>query len=443
MASISELEFNNHFLNQIIYHIIKDDDFINSIRHKLPLDIFKSSERKKIVSLIFDYYDCYKKAPKDNFYDLFIEQEETLPTELYNRCIDYIGLLKNIKNSNKQYILDSIHKAIYHFQLEEASVEMAFLIKNKKYEEAKSVILNALKQSEAQTYYDFFKDTEYIKDRLNPNQYIMTTGIDKLDKIVKGLEPSWLVTFLGATGSGKSWMLPEMAIQAVQQGLNVLYISLEMSKKQVDIRFDMMIGFLSSNINHENNVYDLKKINKNRRTLKKMGGGELKIVASNRGRVNYYDIESMIHQLEQTEGFYTNVIILDYLGLIKETETGQNKKQRISENCLGLKEICGTKGILCITAMQGNRAAMSASTFHTYLVADDIDTIFHSDLVIAMCQTKKEEIENKFRLYIAKFRHGKQKGQFGCERDLSCGQVIGRTYEVKEIEEPKDVYEEY
>lgn len=442
MSSVKDLEFNNHFLNQVVFHMIKDDSFIQKIRTILPIEIFKSSERKKIVSIIFDYFDCYKKAPKDNFYDLFIEQEESLPTELYNRCIDYIGLLKNIKNSNKQYILDSINKAIYHFRLEDASVEMAFLIKNKKYEEAKSTILKALKQEETQIYYDFFKDKEYIKDRIEQN-ILMTTGIDKLDNIVHGIEVPWLVVFLGGTGSGKSWMLSEMAIQATMQGLNVLYVSLEMGKKQVDARLDMMIGFLSSNPKDKKNIYDINKVSKNRQKLKKISNGNLKIIASNRGRVNYHDIENIIGQLEETEGFYTDVLIVDYLGLIKETEKGQSKKERISENCLGLKELCGTKHMTCITAMQGNRAAMSASVFHAYLVADDIDTIFHSDLAIAICQTKKEETENKYRLYIAKFRHGPQKGQFGCERDFSHGQVVGKTYDIKEQMEQKDIYEEY
>jgi hypothetical protein len=82
--------------------------------------------------------------------------------------------------------------------------------------------------------------------------------------------------------------------------------------------------------------------------------------------------------------------------------------------------------------MQGNRKAMTAKIFHSYLVADDIDTIFNSDLVLAICQTDIEEKESKARLYIANYRHGKQHGSVGIYRDLSIGQFAVDEFEIKE-----------
>ena len=444
------LDFNNHFLNQIIYHSIQNDDFLKKIRHVVPLSIFKTRDKEQLIKIIFEYFDEYGSAPKDNFYDLFKELEKTMGDEFYQRCISLIGVLKEITGSNPEYILTKINDGIRHFRLEEASVEFASLIKRGKYDDAKAIILKAMKEpSIEEPYYDFFKDKTFLDDRLRENRYRMLTKIDRLDAMIGGYRSSWLVTLLGATKGGKTWFLIETAVTGVLQGLNVLFISLEMGKEQIDERFDMTIGFMTSEQNGQqidvmrkvggnwvqikenvDSIYETDKVLKNRQRLKKISGGNLKVVAFNRGRLNYHDIDRILDELEETHGFYADMVVVDYLGIMKETTEGQKKKERIGDNCVGLKEMSGKRNIIVVSAMQGNRLAMKAKVFHSYLVADDIDTIFNSDLVLALCQTETEELENKYRIYIANFRHGKQHGSVGVIRDLTLGQIALETYEL-------------
>ena len=446
------LEYNNHFLNQIIYHSIQDDAFIKAIRHVVPLGTFKTKDRKHLIQIIYDFYDDYKKAPKENFFDIFKEYEDTITNDLYERCMNLVGVLKDITGSNGEYILAKINDAMFHFQLEEASIEFAGLIKAKQYDDATGVILEAIKRPRQieEPYYNYVSDRAFIGDRLREDRYLMKTRIDGLDKLIGGLRNKWLVTTLGATKAGKTWFLIEMAVAAMFQGLNVLFVSLEMGKEQIDERLDMAVGFMTSSPKGEaeilrsmgdtyiktletiDSIYDVQKVIKNKERLKKISGGNLEVVAFDRGRLNYHDINRILDELEEKKGFYTNILIVDYLGIMKETEAGQSKKDRISENCLGLKEIAATRNLISCSAMQGNRKAMTAKVFHSYLVADDIDTIFNSDLVLAICQTDIEEKESKARLYIANYRHGKQHGSVGIYRDLSIGQFAVDEFEIKE-----------
>jgi hypothetical protein len=154
--------------------------------------------------------------------------------------------------------------------------------------------------------------------------------------------------------------------------------------------------------------------------------------------LNWMDVERLTDELEETKGFFTDVLIVDYLGIMKETSANQTKKDRIGENCIGLKDLCGRKNLICISGMQGNRKAMQAKVFHSYLVADDIDSIFNSDLVLAICQTGKEEKENRCRIYIANSRHGKQHGSVGLIRDLTIGQAALDSFEVNEADLVED-----
>lgn len=446
------LEFNNHFLNQIIFHSIQKDEFIKAIRNVVPLSTFKTKDRKHIIQIIYDYYDDYKQAPKENFFDIFKEYESTITEELYTRCMNLIGVLKDITGSNPEYILTKINDAMYHFQLEEASIEFAGLIKSKDYDKAAGIILEAIKRPRIieDPYYNYVADRQFIGNRLSEDRYKMQTKISGLDNLIGGFRNKWLITTLGATKAGKTWFLIEMAVTAMFQGLNVLFISLEMGKEQIDERLDMAIGFMTSSHKGEaeilrpmgdsyiksiekiDTIYEIDKVIKNRNRIKKISGGDLEVVAFSRGRLNWNDVNRIMDELEERKGFYTDVLVVDYLGIMKETETGQSKKDRISENCLGLKEIAAMRNLITITAMQGNRRAMTAKVFHSYLVADDIDTIFNSDLVLAICQTAIEEKESMARLYIANFRHGIQHLAVGIYRNLSIGQFVIDEFEVKE-----------
>lgn len=446
------LEFNNHFLNQIIYHSIQDTEFVKAIRNVVPISTFKTKDRKHLIQIIYDFYDDYKEAPQENFFDIFKEYEDAISNDLYDRCMNLIGVLKDISGSNAKYILNKINDAMFHFQLEEASIEFAGLIKAKEYDKATGVILEAIKRPRQieEPYYNYVSDRGFIGDRLKEDRYKMKTKIDGLDNLIGGLRNKWLITTLGATKAGKTWFLIDMAVAAMLQGLNVLFISLEMGKEQIDERLDMSVGFMTSSPKGEaeilramgdtyiktletiDTIYNVKKVIKNRERLKKISGGNLEVVAFDRGRLNYHDINRILDELEEKKGFYTNILIVDYLGIMKETEAGQKKKDRISENCLGLKEIAATRNLISISAMQGNRRAMTAKVFHSYLVADDIDTIFNSDLVLAICQTDIEEKESRARIYIANYRHGKQHGSVGIYRDLSIGQFAVDEFEVKD-----------
>lgn len=450
---MSALEFNNHFLNQIIYHSIKDDKFIKKIRGRIDKEIFKTREKQFLIDIVFSYYDEYKCAPKDNFYDIFKEHESRIGQDLYERCINLIGVLRDISGSNPEYILNTLHDATKHFRLEEASVEFAKFIKNGKYDEAKTCILKAMQEPEIiRESYDYFTDTTFIEKRIQEKRYKMVSGISHLDRIIGGYNPPWVITLLGSKNSGKSWGLIETALQGVMQGLNVTYISLEMNKEQVDERFDMSIGFMSNGQNKNpetmkkvgekwikvkdklDSIYDIGKVIKNKQRMSRNFGGKLRVFAFNRGRMNWQDIESHLDLLEQRDGYITELLVVDYLGLMRETVQGQNKKERISENCLGLKDTAGRKNLIVATAMQGNRLAMQAKIFKSYMIADDIDTIFHSDLVLAICQTPVEELRNQHRIYIANFRHGIQHRQVGVIRDLTIGQMALDSFELKDEE---------
>lgn len=69
------------------------------------------------------------------------------------------------------------------------------------------------------------------------------TGIEQIDKLIGGIQKGKLTSLLGITGSLKSTFALNIGYLAQAQGLNVLYLALEMSQ------YDIMCNLLSRHSN--------------------------------------------------------------------------------------------------------------------------------------------------------------------------------------------------
>jgi replicative DNA helicase len=275
---------------------------------------------------------------------------------------------------------------------------------------------------------------------LEGKTYKFKTLIKPVDDMIGGMNPPWVVVILGATKGGKTKWLIELAIASQVQGLNCLFVSLEMNKEQIDNAFDQAIGFLGDKpgqkietMDYKNGkwckvkmevptIYDIDKVKKNRKKLQSHGG---KLVISDKTglKFNYHNLESLIDEVEQTHEIILDMVIIDYLGEMGKTEKQQNKKQTIASNVAGIKMIGKEKNLMMITAEQGNRKAMRSDVFHSDLVADAIEPIWVGDLILAICQTEEEEKENLYRMFVAEYRHGEKHKIVTLVRDLAIGQI--------------------
>jgi replicative DNA helicase len=437
-----QLNFNVNFLNHILKHCITNTNFLRKVRPFLEPKIFKIKERSYLLELVYKYYDEFKQAPQDDLDLIFEEEKDNISDALYKKCERVLNNLKEIKSSNSTYILSNIHKALKHFAIEEAIIKSAQLCKAKEYEEAKAVFLKSLREHDdiKTEFYDFYSDKEYIPKRLEGKTYKFKTLIKPVDDMIGGMNPPWVVVILGATKGGKTKWLIELAIASQVQGLNCLFVSLEMNKEQIDNAFDQAIGFLGDKpgqkietMDYKNGkwckvkmevptIYDIDKVKKNRKKLQSHGG---KLVISDKTglKFNYHNLESLIDEVEQTHEIILDMVIIDYLGEMGKTEKQQNKKQTIASNVAGIKMIGKEKNLMMITAEQGNRKAMRSDVFHSDLVADAIEPIWVGDLILAICQTEEEEKENLYRMFVAEYRHGEKHKIVTLVRDLAIGQI--------------------
>jgi replicative DNA helicase len=79
---------------------------------------------------------------------------------------------------------------------------------------------------------------DYLKRQKSGGMTGIPTFIDLVDKILGGFNDGELITFMGFTGTGKSWLEIIMAVAQAKAGYRVLFFTTEMSKEMVMRRID-------------------------------------------------------------------------------------------------------------------------------------------------------------------------------------------------------------
>ena len=94
---------------------------------------------------------------------------------------------------------------------------------------------------------DYFADPKGRLLGLKDNNGQVSTGWEALDKkLFGGFNKGELNIFAGGSGAGKSLFLANLGVNWALAGMNVLYLTLELSESLVSMRVDSMITGIAS-----------------------------------------------------------------------------------------------------------------------------------------------------------------------------------------------------
>lgn len=181
------------------------------------------------------------------------------------------------------------------------------------------------------------------------------TGFEKFDHMTSGLQNSDLIIIAGRPSMGKSALAISMAEYAgIEQKQGVAVFSLEMSKEQLvqrmlcsQARVDahkVRSGFLSPS--------DWPKLTAAAGRL-----SESKIFIDDTPAISVLELRAKARRLKANQGI--ELIILDYLQLMRSTTQSESRQQEISEISRSLKALARELNIPLIALSQLSRAVES------------------------------------------------------------------------------------
>ncbi len=378
-----------------------------------------------------NYYK-YRRILQENFFQtvatrsIFGFIEETFSsgkTEVMKLTIPNLRLMaiRNIRNREQRIEIIKLLKVIRKFGTRDNEVMDTSIKDFVKRQLVKTAVLRSLEELEKpnpdfveihdtvgralavttegiKDYYGYFEDS---MDRLEErNEHRIKTGIPTLDEAFGGGTTGGdLVVILAPPERGKTLLLVNLAAAALYQGLNVGYLTLELSERKIARRFDLRISGKPLSI-LKNNAFKLKKP---LRDLRK-NGCNLVIKDYSSSSPKIHDIRSFIINYQNRMKRNFDIMFVDYADLITSSKDHKQERFETREVYTNLRRVANEFKFPIITASQANRKSVGKKVVTMEDFAEDFSKAAIADAVVAICQSPEELEEELARLYIAKNR---------------------------------------
>lgn len=208
---------------------------------------------------------------------------------------------------------------------------------------------------------DYYADPRARLEALKDNKGQCSTGWKTVDeKLYGGLNKGEITIFAGQSGAGKSLFLQNLGVNWAMNGLNVVYLSLELSEKLCAMRIDAMhTGYETREV-----MRNIDDVHMKIRASQQKSQGSLRIKQMPNGCTTN-DIRAFIKEYEIHSGKKVDAILVDYLDLMSPMS------KKISAENLFVKDKYVTEELRNL-AVELNMVTVSASQLNRCLSPDTL-----------------------------------------------------------------------
>lgn len=414
---------------KILSWIMKGPVEYNKVFRDIDAKILKEAiayEYKELYAIITDYFSRYKTPPS------FKILEENLSNDI--DTFQLVSLIKDTECEDTEilFYLDKVRDR-YNTQLaKRLSESISDNYDDFDIKEFNSNLIKVASKIESLRRSSIFAEGDFCKsvsDRYNNYVYIesnptaaagILSGFKDIDDYIFGVKKSEMLVISGASSSGKSLLMMNFAINAwlgsnvahdktrhgFDDGKNVLYFTLEMSKEQLEQRIDANIADIRHRSLMRGGLTDEEKQKwKASLDFQKNYNKSFYIVDMPRGS-RTLDIEARFDTI--IAEFEPDLVVVDYLGIMKSNNDFSSDWQEIGHIAADLHEFCRNKNIAVITAAQRKARNKASKSQH-----NDLEEIGRSKMVgdnsnvVLMIESRDEETKlDDMVIHIVKNRDG-------------------------------------
>ena len=355
---------------------------------------------------IFDHTLFDRKLqPAAEFMNNYVAEHNALPTEemVNASCQTDLKIPEGLREEHYDWLLQEFETFTRHKGLERAILESAELLEKGEYGPVEDKVKNAIQVGlQKDLGIDYFDNPKARLLGLKDNNGQVSTGWNTLDrKLFGGFNRGELNIFAGGSGAGKSLFLANLGVNWALNGMNVCYLTFELSEALVAMRVDSMF----TDIPTKEIFKDLDGVEMKVKLIgKKAGAFQVKYMPSGK---NANDIRSYLKEYEIKTGRKIDVLLVDYLDLMMPMSRKVSpsdlfiKDKFVSEE---LRNLAMELGCVFVTAAQLNRGAVEEIEFDHSHISGGLSKIQTADNVIGIFTSRAMRERGRYQIQLMKTR---------------------------------------
>ena len=278
---------------------------------------------------------------------------------------------------------------------------------------------------------DYYADPKARLESMRDNKGQISTGWKSIDyKLFGGLNRGELTIFAVQSGAGKSLFLQNLAVNWAMAGLNVVYLSLELSEKLCSQRIDAMhTGYETKDV-----MRNIDDVHMKIRASQQKSQGSMRIKQMPNGCTTN-DIRAFIKEYEIHSGKTVDAILVDYLDLMSPLSkkiSAENlfvKDKYVTEE---LRNLAVDLNLVTVSASQLNRGSYEEIEYDPSHIAGGISKVNTADNVVGIFTSAAMKESGRYQIQFIKTRSS---SGVGSKVDLAFN---NKSLRISDLEEGED-----
>ena len=301
----------------ILRNLIFNEDFTRKTLPFINEIYFPKREEKILFQEIDSFVQKYKNLPTKESILIELSNRKDI-NEDENRLVKELISQLNPEDVEQQWLLDTTEKFCKDRAVHNAVLDGIKILDKKDTKRTPEAIPGILADALAVSF-DNHIGHDYIQDADSRFKYYHTKekkyqfDLSYFNRITKGGVPSKTLNIaLAGTGVGKSLFMCHCASAYLAQGLNVLYITLEMAEERIAERIDANLLDTTIDDLHAlpKDIYDSKLLK-----VKNKTNGQLIIKEYPTASAHSGHFRALFNELALKKSFRPDVVFIDYLNI--------------------------------------------------------------------------------------------------------------------------------
>ena len=392
-------------------NLLGNEDYAKKVLPFIKTDYFDVREEKIIFEEISNFVEKYKKVPTQTSLEIEVGERKDLTETEHNKIVEIIKTL-NPDEVDMDWLVDTTEKFCKDKAIYNAIVEGISIIdgkdKNKTPDAIPSILTEALSVAfDNRVGHDYLADSDSRYEFYHKVEERIPFDLDYFNKITKGgLPPKTLNIALAGTGVGKSLFMCHMAANCLNQGKNVLYITLEMAEERIAERIDANL----MNISMED-LHDLPKKMFDDKIAKiiKQTSGKLIVKEYPTASAHSNHFRGLIKELAIKKSFKPDIIFVDYLNICASSRfkggTNINSYTLVKSIAEELRGLAVETNVPIMSATQTTRSGFVSTDIGLEDTSESFGLPATADLMFALISTEELDDLNQIAVKQLKNRY--------------------------------------
>lgn len=398
----------------ILSNLLFNEEYTRRVLPFIKDEYFRDASEKLTFKVIHEYINKYNVLPSKEALNIDLQNKTNVSETTFKEATTIIDALEADKKTSTSWLLEQTEKFCQDQALFNAISKSIQLISGdeNKVDISKGAIPELLSNALAVSFdtnigHDLVNDWERRFELYHTRETKIPFNLDYFNKITKGgLSRKTLNICLAGTGVGKSMFMCHCASGNLIEGLNVLYITLEMAEEKIAERIDANLMNIAIDELSElpKDVYQ-KKIDKIRsKTVGKLIIKEYPTASAGANNFRY-----LLNELKLKKNFKPDIIYIDYLNICSSSrlKVGSNVNSYLYVKAIAeeLRGLAVEHNLPIVSATQTNRTGFTNSdvgledtseSFGLPATADFMFAIITNEQMASLNQLLVKQLKNRY-----------------------------------------------